>query len=168
MVYIYIYIGIDTAAEVADLVARAFAQNQQSSPFTFPNTFNQPLSQQQSENWNSDNNRADQPDLFPSASSSPSFAQPVNGPGIIGNLLRVIGLDGGKIGALAVNGIIFIAQMVRNGVEKITIHLKQSIWDWQSIIHYLVQRVHDDENNSICAGVIVPNVVSITARRSRL
>lgn len=162
------YIGIDTAAEVADLVARAFAQQNQKSSFTFPNSFNQPLSQQQSENWISDNNRADQPALYPSA-PSPSVSDPAaGGPGIISNLLRVIGLDGGKIGALAVNGIIFIAQMVRNGVDKITVHLKQSIWDWRSIIHYLVERVQDDQNNSMGTAIIVPNVVSITARRSRL
>lgn len=32
--------------------------------------------------------------------------------GILGQVLRVMGMDTGKIGALAVNGIIFIAQMV--------------------------------------------------------
>lgn len=33
--------------------------------------------------------------------------------GFIGRILRVIGMDTNKIGALAVNGIIFVAQMVR-------------------------------------------------------
>lgn len=32
--------------------------------------------------------------------------------GFLGNILRVLGMDTSKIGALAVNGIIFIAQMV--------------------------------------------------------
>lgn len=34
--------------------------------------------------------------------------------GFMGNILRVIGLDNGKLGALAINGIIFIAQIVSN------------------------------------------------------
>lgn len=34
--------------------------------------------------------------------------------GFLGNVLRVLGMDSGKIGALAINGIIFIAQMVCN------------------------------------------------------
>lgn len=32
--------------------------------------------------------------------------------GFMGNILRIIGLDSDKLGALAINGIIFIAQMV--------------------------------------------------------
>lgn len=32
--------------------------------------------------------------------------------GFLGNVLRILGMDSGKIGALAINGIIFIAQMV--------------------------------------------------------
>lgn len=34
--------------------------------------------------------------------------------GILGSMLRILGMDTGKIGALAINGIIFIAQMVGN------------------------------------------------------
>lgn len=36
------------------------------------------------------------------------------GAGLMGNLLRIIGLDNGKLGALAMNGLIFIAQIVCN------------------------------------------------------
>lgn len=32
--------------------------------------------------------------------------------GFLGNVLRILGMDSGKIGAFAINGIIFIAQMV--------------------------------------------------------
>lgn len=32
--------------------------------------------------------------------------------GFLGNILRIMGMDSSKIGALAINGIIFIAQMV--------------------------------------------------------
>lgn len=32
--------------------------------------------------------------------------------GFLGSVLRILGMDTGKIGALAINGIIFIAQMV--------------------------------------------------------
>lgn len=118
------------------------------------------------------NNRADEPQLISSQSGVSPFPQSSfdnnqginnNGGGqggIISNLLRVIGLDGGKIGALAVNGIIFIAQMVRSGIEKISVHFTQSLWDWRTIIHYLVERVQNDGN--IGSDVIVPNVVSIT------
>ena len=33
--------------------------------------------------------------------------------GLLSSLLRIIGLDNGKLGAMAINGLIFIAQMVR-------------------------------------------------------
>lgn len=33
--------------------------------------------------------------------------------GFLGNILRIMGMDSSKMGALAINGIIFIAQMVR-------------------------------------------------------
>lgn len=38
--------------------------------------------------------------------------------GFLGQVLRVLGMDTSKIGAMAVNGIIFIAQMVRISSEK--------------------------------------------------
>lgn len=50
----------------------------------------------------------------PSASSSSdgNFGASKDESGFMGNILRVIGMDSGKLGALAINGIIFIAQMV--------------------------------------------------------
>lgn len=44
-------------------------------------------------------------------STKPTTPTEVNN-GFLGQVLRVMGMDTGKIGALAMNGIIFIAQMV--------------------------------------------------------
>lgn len=46
--------------------------------------------------------------LGPSATISPTDVDH----GFLGQMLRVLGMDSNKIGALAINGIIFIAQMV--------------------------------------------------------
>lgn len=48
-----------------------------------------------------------------SMSTEPSTTNSVD-QGFLGRILRVIGMDTNKIGALAVNGIVFIAQMVHD------------------------------------------------------
>lgn len=72
-------LGIDTAADVAELVSKAFSKN------LLRNKNNEtPKSEQKKE-------------------------QPNN---LLGGLFRLMGLEGPKLGALAINGIIFIAQMI--------------------------------------------------------
>lgn len=113
--------GFDAASNVADLVARAFTN-------TNPNS-NQ---NQQHNNGKRDESYAnlepfeDGPEVsqHPDHDTSgdindsviidpPSGSQTTIGDStIISSLLKVLGMDNSKLGALAVNGIIFIAQMV--------------------------------------------------------
>lgn len=73
------FLGIDTAADVADLVSKAFSKNMMR------------------------NKIEDTP------KSDIKKEQPNN---LLAGLFRLMGLEGSKLGALAINGIIFIAQMV--------------------------------------------------------
>lgn len=120
-------LGFDTAAtEVAELVARAFS----------PITDRQSLHENDIE---ADGDDREHPHFHDSeASESESLAGDpsatsnahANGNnnendfgkgdgGFMGNILRIIGLDNGKLSALAVNGLIFIAQIV--SVNKIIV-----------------------------------------------
>lgn len=64
-------------------------------------------------------------------------------PGLLSHLLRTFGLDGSKIGAMAVNGIIFIAQMVSEGMYALSLYMRQNLWDWLMIFKYIGRRVLD-------------------------
>lgn len=79
----------------------------------------------------------------PASATIPPFSDTTPVPGILSHLLQIIGLDGGKIGAMAVNGIIFIAQLVRTGFAQFGTYFKQHLWDWSVIIDYIVQRVKE-------------------------
>ncbi|XP_059611811.1 uncharacterized protein LOC132258497 [Phlebotomus argentipes] len=46
---------------------------------------------------------------------------------LLGGIMRMMGLDSGKLGALVINGLIFIAQMVKNGTKYLTTVAK----DWK-------------------------------------
>ncbi len=62
---------------------------------------------------------------------------------MISNILQIIGLDSAKIGALAVNGIIFIAQVVRNGITVVRSYVHQSLSDWGMIGQFISHRLHE-------------------------
>lgn len=64
-------------------------------------------------------------------------------PGVLSHLLRMFGLDGSKIGAMAVNGIILMAQMVSEGVYVLALYMRQNLWDWWVILEYVVRRVRE-------------------------
>lgn len=137
------YKGVDTASDVADLVAKAFSNNLNSAPKSNTATFDDTKERQ------------DLPPLF-------TDNQP--GPGLISNLLRIMGLDSGKIGALAVNGIIFIAQMVRGIIGVANQYFRNSLSDWKLIFNFLADRV---ENNTTAPEISFVDIsipgVTITA-----
>lgn len=111
--------GLDSVAiNVANLVAQTFAAK---------------VSPEQSANDNQTPHRRG--DEQPFAGMAP--------PGLLSHLLRTIGLDGSKIGAMAVNGIIFIAQMVSEGMYALSLYMRQNLWDWWVILKYVAQRVLD-------------------------
>ena len=84
------------------------------------------------------------------------------GHGLLSNLLKIMGLDGGKIGALAINGILFIAQMVRQGTHFLSGWVTQSIWDWKMIINFVVQKVIESHKFNESAA-IPPETTIMTA-----
>lgn len=100
-------LGYDAASDVAELVSRAFAPiaNRQSSS---ENEIDDDDSQLPLDSETSQSEQSTPPNDNYSSSNGNNAATN----GFMGNILRIIGLDTDKLGALAVNGIIFIAQIV--------------------------------------------------------
>lgn len=104
-------LGFDPASSVADLVSRAFANNyhgMQKHAHFEANRDTEKLSD------DSDASQS-QSAINDEVETNIIGGSSVNGIGpgsFIGNVLRVFGMDNSRIGAMAVNGIIFIAQMV--------------------------------------------------------
>lgn len=121
---IHLWIGFDAASNVADLVARAFT-----NPGPNPNANQQHNSGKRDEAYanletfddgpeasqHPDHDAAD--DINDNVIVDPPSGQQTNigDSPIISSLLKVLGMDNSKLGALAINGIIFIAQMVSGG-----------------------------------------------------
>jgi hypothetical protein len=99
--------GIDTASDVANLVARAFSPT---SPV--PNRRN---------------------GILASSQSAPTGGQIPGENHMINSMLRLMGLDPGKVGAMALNGVIFLAQMVRTGMNQVLTVSMTTIWDWYMV-----------------------------------
>ncbi|XP_055857620.1 uncharacterized protein LOC129920300 [Episyrphus balteatus] len=91
--------GINTAADVATLVAKAFS-SEQVPPKQFDSSF---LFQTPSKHQSSERD------------TDPSIMNPTD---MIGGLLRMIGFDAGKLGALAINALLMIAQLIGNTFKK--------------------------------------------------
>lgn len=66
----------------------------------------------------------------------------------MGGMLKLLGFDGNKIGAAAVNGIIFIAQMVRYGASTFMDYMMTKTWDWYQIVDYISERVKNETSTS--------------------
>lgn len=65
---------------------------------------------------------------------------------MISGIIKVLGFDGAKIGAAAVNGIIFMAQMVRFGVNRVVNYTMSKMWDWYQIVDYITDRIRKDNS----------------------
>lgn len=112
-------IGFDAAANVADLVARAFT-NPNPDRNQPHNTGKRDEAYANLEPFDDGSDPGQQSDHEHSGEINDNvIVDPPNGhqtnigdSPIISGLLKVLGMDNSKIGALAINGIIFIAQMV--------------------------------------------------------
>jgi hypothetical protein len=62
----------------------------------------------------------------------------------MGGMLKMLGFDSAKIGAAAVNGIIFIAQMVRYGASQFMTYMMTRTWDWYKIVDHLSETVRNE------------------------
>lgn len=119
-------LGFDPASRVANLVSSAFSQ--QFGPTTTPEPHNLKRQHQHHEHEleddrpNLNNFDASQSDANDNENENvteginaekPVGTEPTaNGYGIVKNVLKVFGMDTSKIGAIAINLIIFLAQMV--------------------------------------------------------
>lgn len=138
-------LGMNQSANVANLVAQAFggpsllpSPTEEAEISSSASTHQRPPSQSQKYQYEepdypSSNERdnlvvsSDKADHFSPAfqegvTSTTTTTTPSSGPlpgmnGLVGGLLRVLGMDEGKMSALLVNGMIFIAQMVKNGAS---------------------------------------------------
>lgn len=120
--------NIAVVSNIAELVARAFSQNnnpqnswdrrQFSSqpPEHLENFDENPSNVNANHHGNSNSNEQQNIDdnviIGSNADSGTSTTTTAIGHGFLGHMLRILGMDTNKIGALAINGIIFIAQMV--------------------------------------------------------
>lgn len=66
----------------------------------------------------------------------------------ISGMLRLLGFDSSKIGAAAVNGIIFIAQMVRYSASQFMDYMMTKTWDWYQIANYIGERIKNEASNA--------------------
>lgn len=112
-------IGFDAASNVADLVARAFINPNPNSNQPHNNGKRdesyanlEPFEDGPEAAHHSDHDTSS--DINDGVIVDPPSGSPTNigDSTIISSLLKVLGMDNSKLGALAVNGIIFIAQMV--------------------------------------------------------
>jgi hypothetical protein len=63
---------------------------------------------------------------------------------LMSGMFKMLGLDGAKIGAAAVNGIIFVAQMVRYGASAFMEYMMTRTWDWYKIVDHLSDKVTNE------------------------
>lgn len=112
-------LGMNQSANVANLVAQAFSATTaatSSKPPPTDVTSSPPIT---SAAYADNDNlivSSDKADIFQqTADPSLSFASGQNLSGLFGGLLRVLGMDETKLSAMVLNGLIFIAQMVKSG-----------------------------------------------------
>lgn len=78
----------------------------------------------------------------------------------MGGMLKLLGFDSSKVGAVAVNGIIFIAQMVRYGASRFMDYMMTRTWDWYTLVDYIGERMKND-TFAVNATVMPPPVQSL-------
>jgi hypothetical protein len=62
----------------------------------------------------------------------------------MGGMLKLLGFDSSKVSAAAVNGLIFIAQMVRYGATRVMTFMMDKTWDWYKIVDYIGERMKNE------------------------
>lgn len=62
----------------------------------------------------------------------------------MGGMLQLLGFDSSKIGAVAINGIIFIAQMVRYGASKFMDYMVTRTIDLYKFVDYIGDRMNNE------------------------
>lgn len=72
----------------------------------------------------------------------------------MGGMLKLLGFDSSKVGAVAVNGIIFIAQMVRYGASRFMDYMMTTTWDLYQIVDFLGDRMKNGTVNATATAIL--------------
>lgn len=72
-----------------------------------------------------------------------------NANNFMGGMLQLLGFDSSKIGAVAINGIIFIAQMVRYGASKFVDYMVSRSVDLYRFVDYIGERMNNETSTAI-------------------
>lgn len=70
-----------------------------------------------------------------------------------------MGLEGRKIGAIAVNSIVMVSQMVRSAIDKITNYMKEKMVDWIVIVKAIEQEIIKNQTNPNSIPVLVNKMI---------
>lgn len=69
-----------------------------------------------------------------------SHSTPPNSHLMVG-MLKMLGFDSRKIGAIAINGFVFIAKMVRHGVTRVMEFMSEQTLDWYKIMNHITDKM---------------------------
>lgn len=83
---------------------------------------------------------------------------PGNNNSLMSGMLKLLGFDSSKIGAAAINGIIFIAQMVRYGASRFMTLMMTKTWDWYKIVDFIGEKVMNETDDSGIVGITSENL----------
>ena len=76
--------------------------------------------------------------------------EPASDSSFTSGFLKILGLDSKKIGAFALNGIVFIAQMVSTSANKLVNLVMEKTWDWYLIVDHISKRMNQtSESNNL-------------------
>jgi|SRR5690349_22877299 len=74
---------------------------------------------------------------------------------LMGGMLQLLGFDSSKVGAVAVNGIIFIAQMVRFSATRLLDYVISRTADLYRIVDYIGERMNNETSTAAPTSSLV-------------
>lgn len=60
---------------------------------------------------------------------------------LMSGMLKMLGFDSRKLGAIAVNGFVFMAKMVRYGASRVMDFLSEQTFDWYKIMSHISEKM---------------------------
>lgn len=137
-------LGMDQSANVANLVSQAFSNTPPKVDESNRDHLNNQRPEQDKHNYVDSTEKVDS---FPvSSQTEPAITSAApNLSGLFGGVLRVLGLDDSKMSALVINGLIFIAQMVKTGLG----YFSSSMDPFKRFVQFMHIKLQDPPNNGV-------------------
>lgn len=66
-------------------------------------------------------------------------------PSLFGGVLKIMGLDEQKVGTLAMNSIVFVAQMVRNGMQVVAQYTMRKVWEYYLMVRFVRDKISGND-----------------------